>query len=664
MAETVAFNRIPGEAKERWQVVRDVCAGDQALRQGAYLPYLNRQDIGQSNLDRNAAYVRRAVLYAATSFTRDGLVGLAFRLDPRNELPTKLEYLLVDADGAGTSIYQQSQAVLASNLEIGRHGLYVDFSEALARPVIKSYSAEDIINWRYALIGGKRELTLVILRETIEVENGYGFTAVVQFRELALEDGVCVTRLWLEGANQDAPVVKMMVDANGDEVDQLVLRSAGETFNFIPFQFVGSQANNADIDTSPLYGLAQVNIAHFRNSADYEDSVFFVGQVQPYISGLDTEWRDHLQNPIDPATGQPTGQKIYVGSRAPIPLPAGGTFGFAQAQPNTLVGEAMKHKEEQMIALGARMIEATRAGKTATGENNDREATTSVLAMCVSNVSEAYQAVIGWCARYLDMGEYDAANAYKINQDFVQQTADPAIMAQLVASWQTGVISKVDLRALYRKLGIIAVERTDDEIQTDLDNEGPALGTVGLDGEPLPPGGKPPIGTGGIKGVPPNEPQNPPIDPVANPPVPTPPLPVPALGLPPPAPAPITPITPITPIENRLEQSDLDSRFAELLLALRTPSPPANITVNVPAPVVNINQAPVTIAGDTVNVAPPAVTVEGTTVNVAPPSVNVESPTVNVAAPVVNLPAPEPRNSKAKFTTDENGDITGASLNP
>lgn len=42
----------------------------------------------------------------------------------------------------------------------------------------------------------------------------------------------------------------------------------------------------------------------------------------------------------------------------------------------------------------ARLIEPSAANKIATGEDNDREATTSVLSICVYNVSKAFQAVI------------------------------------------------------------------------------------------------------------------------------------------------------------------------------------------------------------------------------------------------------------------------------
>jgi hypothetical protein len=458
MAENISYSRIPADAAERWKVVRDVCAGDQALRNETYLPTLNASDESKENIERNANYRNRAVLYTATSFTRDGLLGLAFRRDPDHNLPDALKHLLKNADGNKTSIYQQSQMVTASNVEVGRHGLFVDFSEALKLPIIKSYRAEDIINWDESTVAGQVVLTLVVLQETVAQReaDGYAIAPVTQYRELLLEDGVFICR------------IKQIVDGVEVQIgDDIIPRSRAGTLDFIPFQFVGSQNNDSSIDPSPLYGLAKVNVAHFRNSADYEDSVFYHGQVQATISGLDTEWRDELQK----------AGSVYVGSRAAMLLPVGGKFEFAQAQPNMLAKEAMDHKETQMIALGARMIEKTTAAKTATGENNDREATTSVLALCVANVSEAYQACIGWCARYLDLN-IDPADSYKINQDFVTMSLDPQTLTAIVGAWQSGAYAKPDLRAFLRRIGLIAVERTDEQIDSDLQEEGPALGEM------------------------------------------------------------------------------------------------------------------------------------------------------------------------------------------
>lgn len=97
----------------------------------------------------------------------------------------------------------------------------------------------------------------------------------------------------------------------------------------IPFTFVGAQNNDPSIDESPLYDIAMINLGHYWNSAEYEDSVFWCGQAQPWISGLDEQWRDGMEK-----------NAVYVGSRAPMMLSAGGSFGYAQPLLNRLVKEA------------------------------------------------------------------------------------------------------------------------------------------------------------------------------------------------------------------------------------------------------------------------------------------------------------------------------------
>ena len=497
MADDVTFDRIPAEVKERWTAVRAVCEGDQALRVDTYLPQLNKLDQSAENLARNAAYRERAVLYAATGFTLEGMVGLAFVKDPSAQLPDKLDYLKRDADGGAMSLYQQSQSVLSNIVQVGRHGLYVDYSSALSRPVIKSYIAEDIINWRTANVGGQLVLTMVVLREEVQVEGNYSTEVQYQYREIRLVDNKVEVRVWVEGVNEQKERtlgLQKQLDANAVEVDFLVLRSKAKELDAIPFVFIGSKNNDPSIDPAPLYSLAKLNIAHFRNSADFEDSVFYVGQAQPWISGLDETWRDHLENPsVIDAEGKRvyTGRKMYIGSRSPLLLPNGGAFGFAQPEPNSLVESAMHHKEEQMVALGARLISSVKTNKTATGEDNDREANTSILSLCCSNVSEAYQTAIAWCAQFLDLtlDETTLLSTYKLNQDFIRLAADAQLMAQMVSAWQLGVMAKTDVRAFYRRLGLIATERTDEDIDSDVDKEGPQLGAAGRE-DPLTPGGQ------------------------------------------------------------------------------------------------------------------------------------------------------------------------------
>lgn len=464
MTADVTYSRIPEDAAERWAIVRAVIAGDQALKAAKLLPYLNAADKSAENIARNAAYVERAVYFNATGRTLDGLMGIAYRQDPRHDIPAHLDYLLTDADGSGNSIYQQSQSVAAQVLAVGRHGLLVDY-DAQGAPTIKSYAAESIINWRH-----DDGLVLLVLLESAEEPDGYGLTMETQYRELALVNGVCVCRLWRLD-KEGKPYIHQSRDANtGAEADEIVIRSRAKPLDFIPFCFVGSRNNDSTVDDSPLYPLAKLNIAHYRNSADYEDSVFYVGQAQPWVSGLTEEWRDHMES-----------KATYIGSRSPLLLPEGGAFGFAQPSPNTLVFEAMEQKEKQMVALGARLLDDHAARMTATQSDNDRETSTSVLSSCMANVSEAYQTAIGWCALMLDrpMSSAEIQAAYKINQDYGRAVIDSQAIAALVAAWQAGVIGKVDLRAYLRAEGILTTERTDEDIDGDLDAQGPSLGVIG-----------------------------------------------------------------------------------------------------------------------------------------------------------------------------------------
>jgi len=175
--------------------------------------------------------------------------------------------------------------------------------------VILSYCAEDIINWRTGMVNGHSVLTLVVLRESPEIEDGFGFKVVEQYRELALETEGFVCRVWRRSGPKGGGPLAV--------VDEFRPTGGAGRLKEIPFTFVGAQNNDPSIDESPLYDIAMINLGHYRNSADYEDSVFWCGQAQPWISGLDEQWVKLLEE-----------KGIYVGSRAPMLLPAGGSLGM------------------------------------------------------------------------------------------------------------------------------------------------------------------------------------------------------------------------------------------------------------------------------------------------------------------------------------------------
>jgi hypothetical protein len=463
MSDVVSYARSDyTHAKIQWQTNRAACKGERAVKAlPDALPYINAHDATPANAQRNLAYRKRAVWFNASGRTLEGLVGLAFRKDPTINVGP-MTYLQDDADGNAVSIYNLSQLALTDVLQTGRHGLLVDMVND--RPSIIGYSPESIINWRTTTVNSHRRLTLLILEEIVEKELEYACEVSVQWRVYRLTDNKVTVQLFKQSDDG-----KSILDPENITVSKP--DAVNPSLTEIPFFFIGSKTNSANIDDAPLQALIDINYAHFRDSADYQDSVFYVGQAQPWISGLTEEWRDFL-----------IAQGIYVGSRAPIILPEGGQFGISQAQPNTLAHEAMIDKEKQMVSLGARLVEMGTITKTATQAAGDISSSNSVLSLCCSNVSEAFIRAIQTCGLFLNGKPYKEAD-YRITQDYVDIAADAGMIAALVKSWQSSAFAKTDLYAYLRKVGIIEQERTDEMIDADIEANPPLLEDTGMNGD-------------------------------------------------------------------------------------------------------------------------------------------------------------------------------------
>lgn len=133
-------------ASAAWRKYRDFCKGAEAVKAAGnkYLPYLDPTDKSTRNRKRNEDYLSRAVFYAIAGNTKIGMLGMAYRKDPTFNGPEKLKYLLDNADGAGTSIYQQSQLVAENVLEVAREGIYVDYAEESDEAIILRYPAPEL----------------------------------------------------------------------------------------------------------------------------------------------------------------------------------------------------------------------------------------------------------------------------------------------------------------------------------------------------------------------------------------------------------------------------------------------------------------------------------------------------------------------------------------
>lgn len=468
------------KALPTWTLVNDACAGERAVKEkeDLYLPRPNELDKSEENKTRYKQYLKRAVYYNASGRTALSMSGLAFRRWPEIELPGSLEAIQDNVSGSGVPLIQQAQSTLMQVVKTGRCGLLVDYPRTEGPqsradqqaggmlPTISLYTETAITNWRTTKVGSRVKLSMVVLKETEEIENGFEIRIETQYRVLKLENGIYVQEIWRRKRNDNGGIRRNAKF----ELDETItpLQGNGRPWNEIPFTFIGSRSNDTSINPAPLEDIASLNIAHYRNSADYEESVYMVGQGQVWMSGIDETWVKMLKD-----------EGFYFGARTPLPLPVNGQAGLLQMEENTLCKGAMDQKEAQMAALGARLVQAGSANAPITAtqtESNDAVAH-SVLSLCCDNVSMGFTQALMWAANFANA---EGEVVFSISTEFTKiidaQTADVLIKAV-----QSGLMPESDLWAALRAAGYIDSKKSDDMIREEIRQQIAAGGRTELD---------------------------------------------------------------------------------------------------------------------------------------------------------------------------------------
>lgn len=457
------------QALAGWQLVKRCVAGAREVRKhDEYLPMPDPENKTPENQARYKQYKKRAMFLNVTGRTRTGLMGAVFRKTAELSLPTAVEYLKENASGDGTSLEQLSKESVGECLDTGRGGFLVDFPTVTSesgvssmadlstkRALIHFYDALSIIDWDEQVIDGVKRLVYVNLQECVTEFNPDELSRETynQNRVLLLIDGEYVQRVYKEG------------DEGYTEAKPT--DKAGNAFDHIPFSFYGAQNNDASIDKSPLEDLADVNILHYGNSATVEESGFISSQPTLFIT-TDISADEFVK-------ANPNGMQI--GSRRGHMLGKTGSAVLLQADESQLARTLMKDKEEQMLMIGARIVQQGGGAETAEAVRIRYSSDNSVLGTIAGNVSEALKRAILDAERFM-IGEPDEKGTlFWLNQSFFDETMTAQdIMAQ-VQLWQQGFIAKSDVRTNLRQGGVLEADRTDDKIDEELASQPPVGGS-------------------------------------------------------------------------------------------------------------------------------------------------------------------------------------------
>lgn len=405
-------------AISRWERMRAVIGGAETVKaRGAIdLPALHEQSA--ADYDR---YKARAVFANFTGRTLSALVGLLMRKSPEVVTEDAMGKFMGDVDLQGTSFNEYVREVFEEMNGPGHGGTLIDWSNEEGRPYFAHYRSEDVTNWEVTRIAGRNVLALLTLKEdghalnpeTLEHDQSE------TFRVYRVVDGkveLTITKV-RAGAEASSEVVE--------------LKRRGKALTVIPFIPHTLKGARMTVCKAALEDMVEINLSHFRTSADLENGRHLAGLPTPYAFGFDPK------------------QDLIMGTtHAWISDNENAKVGFLEFTGSGLTDlkDALVEKQEQMAIMGARMIEPEKREAEAFSTvklRADAEQATLV------NVAEAGSATISlalqWAAWWFGtapaIADVAETNFIVFSTDFVAARMDSQTFTSLVGAFQMGALS-------------------------------------------------------------------------------------------------------------------------------------------------------------------------------------------------------------------------------
>jgi hypothetical protein len=428
---------------------------DTALTQGrAYLP----KPTGMSEQDYQA-YKTRATWFGASARVRQGLVGLVFREPPEVTAPPVVLVHAKDITRTGMPLEVFSYHMVMEDCTTGRFGILLDLPDAeqsanMVRPQWTLYTAVHIINWHIMQTPqGVTVFDWIVLEEdvdTLDPQDPYRHVMIKQWRELRLEAGIYVMRVWQKTPGGFEPQRDVLVD-------ERIPTRRGAPLDFLPF------AMDEALESPPLLDVVDVNFAHYRTNADYKHSLHLSALATPYITG-----HDNLESVFN----------IGASTAWVIPEPAA-KVGFLEVSGSGLSAMLadMQAAEEQMAILGARLLEPQKKAVEAAQTHELRQSSElSIMQAYAQAASLLVTKALRWhtwwagATTVLD----DERVTFVLNTDFLPTTIDGSQLTAFVGAWQQGALTQADLYYNLSQGNLLAPGVTLEQWQAQLAEEAEA----------------------------------------------------------------------------------------------------------------------------------------------------------------------------------------------
>lgn len=421
--------------KNQWKLVRDCVEGGDAIKEAGEL-YLPRA-VGMND-QRYASYLSRPAFVNYVDQTLEGTHGMIFRRSPVASIPEVLKDFMENVNREGDNMYQFASDTVYDIMQTNFGGYLVDFPPAPdklnvagaeklgVRPYVTYYKAENIINWRFDLVNGTKVPIMIVLREPVEyyrTDNPFAHNLAFQYRVLRIENGVYKQTIYTPDTEETYIETEIPIKVNHGEL------------HYIPFVFAPGNTP----DKPMLKDIADVNISHFKKTADYENGVHLTTIPTGVVTGEEPQVDENKNI-----------QPIYLGADNFLMFPNENAKVFTLCYAGeglTHVETALANSELQMVVLGSRIITPEKGiSETAESANIHRAGENAKLATFAHNMSNCLAKVLNIVCEFMGV---KAICKYELNTDYETQGFDANALNAMVNLFSVG---KVPLIVLYRMM--------------------------------------------------------------------------------------------------------------------------------------------------------------------------------------------------------------------
>lgn len=402
----------------QWRRCRDAVEGTDAIKAANEL-YLPRPS-GMTDTEYRA-YKTRATWFGASRRTLDGLQGMVFRKNPVAMVPERLRPQLDNITGTLVDLNTFAVWVFAERLRTGHVGICLDLPDAAmavdqSQPHWTLYQAEQIINWStMRQHDGTLAFTQIIVEESVDAlmaHDHYEHETQTQWREFVIRDGQYVVRVWQRTLGGPWRLLSEKMPTRFEE-----------PLAFIPFHMDLMSV----MAPPPILDIVDVNLSHYRTSADYEHDLHMTCMKTPYVIAQHT-----FTEPL-----RLGGLEAWH-----IPVPRGqAEVGLLEPNGASLQAklDKMNAAEQQMAVLGARLLEPQkRAAEAAETLSLRQSGEQSVVQTAALDVSRRLSALLRWHAWWTGVSDdpQDPGISVQLNTDVLPHNLTPQELDGLVAAWQ------------------------------------------------------------------------------------------------------------------------------------------------------------------------------------------------------------------------------------